>query len=56
MKVSQSKIKTWRQCKRAYWFKYVENLRKKTKSRPLEFGTIVHEMLTGHAKRKGWLK
>ena len=49
MKVSQSKIKTWRQCKRAYWFKYVENLRKKTKSRPLEFGTIVHEMLEAHA-------
>lgn len=49
MKVSQSKVKMWRQCKFAYHCKHVEKLRKKTKSRPLTFGTLVHEMLEAHA-------
>lgn len=43
-KVSQSKIKTWRRCKYAYHLKYHEKLVKNVKSRPLQFGTIVHEM------------
>lgn len=44
-KVSQSKVKTWRQCRQAYHFREVEGLRRKKPSRPLTFGTIVHEML-----------
>jgi CRISPR/Cas system-associated exonuclease Cas4 (RecB family) len=43
--VSQSKVKTYRRCRRAYWYRYVDRLRKRVKSRPLEFGSIVHEML-----------
>lgn len=42
--VSQSKIKLFRQCTQAYHYKYVEQLRKRAPSRPLQFGTIVHEM------------
>jgi hypothetical protein len=49
VKVSQSKLKLWRRCRAAYSYKYVDNLRKKVKSRPLVFGTIVHSMLEAHA-------
>lgn len=44
-KVSQSKINLYRRCKRAYHEKYVENRRKIVKSRPLQFGTIIHHLL-----------
>lgn len=47
-KVSQSKVKTWRRCHRAYHYKYVEKLRKKRKSRPLQFGSMIHEALEMH--------
>lgn len=43
--VSQSKVKTFRRCHMAYHLRYVRKLRKKTKSRALQFGTIIHEML-----------
>lgn len=49
MKVSQSKVKLWRRCRFAYSAKYVDNLRKKVKSRPLQFGTIIHKMIECHA-------
>lgn len=48
--VSQSKVKTYRKCHYAYHLKYVEKLRKKTKSRPLQFGTIVHKMIEADAE------
>ena len=44
-KVSQSKVKVFRKCHQAYHYKYVEGLRKKRKSRPLQFGTMIHEAL-----------
>jgi PD-(D/E)XK nuclease superfamily len=46
---SQSKVKKWRQCRLAYHYRYVDGLKKKTKSRPLQFGTMVHEMLEADA-------
>lgn len=45
MKISQSKVKLFRRCKRAYYHKYVEQLKPKKKSRPLQFGTMIHEAL-----------
>lgn len=48
--VSQSKVKVWRRCQYAYHLRYVEKLRKKTKSRPLTFGTIVHSMIEKYAE------
>lgn len=48
--VSQSKVKTWRQCKRQYHYKFVELLRKKKIKRPFTFGRIVHEMIEAHAE------
>jgi len=46
--VSQSKVKTFRRCHQAYHYRYVEKLRKKGKSRPLQFGTMIHEALERH--------
>lgn len=47
--VHQSGIKTWRKCRYAYHLRYVELIRKKRKSRPLQFGSIVHSMLEAYA-------
>lgn len=44
-KVSHSKLKTWKSCRMAYHYKYKERLRKKTKSRPLAFGGLFHELM-----------
>lgn len=48
--ISQSKVKTWRQCRRQYHYKFVELLRKKKIKRPFTFGRIVHEMIEAHAE------
>lgn len=50
MKVSQSKIKLWRKCHRAYFYKYIERLRKKLVSRPFQFGRIAHRMVEAYAE------
>lgn len=44
-KVSHSKVRTWRRCRYLYHLKYVERLRRKTKGRPLMFGSFVHDAL-----------
>lgn len=48
--ISQSKIKSWRQCKRQYHYKFVELLRKKKIKRPFTFGRIAHEMIEAYAE------
>lgn len=48
--ISQSKIKTWRNCRRQYHYKFVELLRKKKVKRPFTFGRIVHEMIEAYAE------
>lgn len=48
-KVSQSKVKTFRRCHRAYYNKYVEKLRRKKVARPLMFGRMVHDMIDAYA-------
>lgn len=49
-RVSQSKVKTYRRCRRAYHYKYVEKLRAKKKARALAFGSLVHQMIEKHAE------
>lgn len=51
-KVSQSKVKCWRQCRQRYWYRYVEKLRRKLIPRPLQFGRMVHEMIEAEANGK----
>lgn len=41
---SQSKTETWRRCRQAYHFSYVENLAPRRINRPFAFGRIIHEM------------
>lgn len=48
-KVSQSKIKLYQRCRRAYYWKYVMGLRKRRVKRPFTFGSIVHSMLEEYA-------
>lgn len=52
--VSQSKVKTWRRCRYAYHLRYVEKLRKKTVSRPLYFGRLIHSAIELHANGDDW--
>lgn len=57
--VSQSKVKTWRTCRRKYHYKYVEKLVKKRVKRPLQFGRIIHSMIETYADGDDpfvWLK
>lgn len=49
-KVSQSKVSCWRTCRRRFWYRYVEKLKKKTKARPLKFGDIMHQMIEVDAR------
>ena len=52
LKISQSKIKDWRQCKYRYHLKHNLQLRPNVKRRPLQFGSIMHSMLEAHAEGK----
>ena len=49
IRVSHSKIKTWRTCHKSFDYKYNQKLQRKRKARPLVFGSIVHEMIDAHA-------
>jgi PD-(D/E)XK nuclease superfamily protein len=55
-KVSQSKVNTWRRCRQAYDYKYVEMLEQKKKPRPLKFGSIIHEMVEAEVGGKNPFK
>jgi hypothetical protein len=48
LKISQSKIKAWRQCRRKYHYSEVENLQRKRVPRPLKFGDLMHRMQDIH--------
>lgn len=49
LKVSQSKVKSFRTCRQQFNYKYVEEIRPKKKvSRPLVFGGAVHKLLEAH--------
>lgn len=52
--VSQSKVKTYRRCQYAYFLRYIEKLKKKTKSRPLQFGSLVHGVIEHWAEGNDW--
>lgn len=44
LKLSQSKIKAWRKCRRSYHYANVEKLSKKKGPRPFKLGTLLHRM------------
>jgi PD-(D/E)XK nuclease superfamily len=43
-KVSQSKVKQWRNCRRQWWYAHVMKIQRQRIPRPLAFGKIVHKM------------
>jgi hypothetical protein len=43
-KVSQSKVRQWRNCRRQFYYAHVMNLQRKRVPRPLAFGSISHKM------------
>lgn len=47
--VHQSHIKTWRRCKRQYYYQYILKLERRRRSYPLMRGTAVHDMIERHA-------
>lgn len=51
-KISNSKLKTWRRCRKQYDYKYNQKLRKRIKSAPLIRGSVMHEMIDAKAKGK----
>ena len=42
--ISNSKAKTWRKCRNAYYYKYIEKIVPRRKAAPLVKGSIIHEM------------
>lgn len=44
MRINQSRVKTWRKCRRSYSYKYVKGLRRKFTKRPFKFGSLIHKM------------
>jgi hypothetical protein len=54
VRLSNSKIKTWRRCPKQYDYKYVQGLRPKRKGLALERGTWIHELLQYHYDGEDW--
>lgn len=55
MRVSHSRVKTWRRCEKQFDFKYVQGLRKKAKNKNLAMGSWVHELLMYYRDGQDWL-
>ena len=52
--LSVSKIKLWKRCPQAYYYKYVEGIEPRLKAVPLERGGLLHEMLENYYTGKDW--
>lgn len=44
-RISQSRLKTWRRCRKQYDYKHVQGLEPRRIARPLVFGRAVHKMI-----------
>ncbi len=51
---SQSKVKAFRRCKKAYEYKYVQGLNKRVAPHQLARGVIIHELIDAHSLNKPW--
>lgn len=54
MRLSNSKVKTYRRCPKQFEFKYVEGLRSKRKSLPLYRGDWLHQLIMHHYDGEDW--
>lgn len=48
--LSYSQVKTWKRCRRKWWYGYVKGLRPKGKVRKIELGNYGHHLLEAHYK------
>lgn len=56
LKLSNSKVTTWRKCHMAYYYKYHEHLRPKKKGIALRRGSIIHECIEAYNSGRSWRK
>lgn len=56
LKISNSKVSTWRKCHMAYHYKYHEHLRPKKKGIALRRGSIIHECIEAYDSGRSWRK
>jgi hypothetical protein len=56
LRLSNSKVKTWRRCPKMYEFKYVMGLKKKEPAVHLRRGSWLHELLMVHYDGHDWLE
>jgi len=54
IKVSNGRVKIWRHCRNAHYYKYVENIEPKKKKAALVKGSIIHDMIDAWLKGKDW--
>lgn len=54
LRLSNSKVKTFRRCEKKYEFKYVMGLKPKARAVQLERGSWVHDLLMHHYDGKDW--
>lgn len=55
MRVSHSRVKTWRRCEKQFEYKYVEGLRRKRKNKNLEMGSWMHDLLMVYMDDEDWV-
>lgn len=56
LKISNSKVSTWRKCHMAYHYKYHEHLRPKKRGIALRRGSIIHECIEAYDSGRSWRK
>ena len=56
LKLSNSKVTTWRKCHMAYHYKYNLKLRPKRKGIALRRGSIIHECIEAYDSGRSWRK
>lgn len=56
LKVSFSRIKLWRRCRKAHWYKYVLGVQRKRAPAGMHKGRIVHDMVEAYLRGQKWEK
>lgn len=54
LRVSNSRLGTWRRCQKKYEYKYIMGLEPRAKVRQLEMGSWMHELLETHYNGDDW--
>lgn len=54
VRISHSRLKTWRRCQMQHHYKYYQGLRRIRKARPLYLGSAVHSLIEGYLERGNW--